>query len=625
MALWPVVLFGQYVDKAPDGYFFVLQDIEVTVHENRTYDIQEHLLTYFTEQSHGLYRSIPTRFWVSRDVSALQDSSQWEMRYNSVKISNLNVSEPFQPESGDNLLDVRIGSPDVFVNGPHAYDISYTLTLPDDRVAYADLFFHSIVGTGWTCATDSVHFTVHFDKEVPETSLAQLTVLAGAEGNDTDCARSVITYRDSHTLKGSIRDLKPYEGLTLNMPLPEGYFLAGSTPVWVYLSWAAAIITLLLLIRTVLLEMQTEAPVPTVVTFHPIKGLTSADMGSLVDGSVDDIDLLSIIPWFASEGYLAIERRGDDIYLNKLRPLPEDAPQYQQILFNEAFFHGGNTTFQVKSSAAFGTKWEKAKDALTKSYDGKLDEYAGRQKPLLWAMFTFALLVFFNQVEPDAWVTGGVVHVFSLLLFAFYPSVKSQFQSLSFNGCANLVASLFSGCVMSAIVLVFAGLILVAPGMYSDTYIPSSVPTTLSWLLLATIVFSPRLLRYTAFRRERLGEVRGLQEFIRTAEQDRLRMLLDRDETYFYRILPYAVAFGMVDEWAAKFKDLTVQPTNGYYNTDVSHISRLVAPSHYMSHVHKSVSAATAARSSSGGSRSSGSHRGGYSGGGSGGGGGRRW
>lgn len=143
-------------------------------------------------------------------------------------------------------------------------------------------------------------------------------------------------------------------------------------------------------------------------------------------------------------------------------------------------------------------------------------------------------------------------------------------------------------------------------------------------LTLLVICFVRRLLRMTNYRRERLGEVLGLREFIRTAEEGRLRMLLEKDERYFYNILPFAVAFGLTDKWTEKFKNLSVKELKEFGGVPVAHISHSLNRSRWISHVSNSVVSNRTA--SSGGSHSRArSSRGGYSGGGSGGGGGHRW
>jgi hypothetical protein len=69
--------------------------------------------------------------------------------------------------------------------------------------------------------------------------------------------------------------------------------------------------------------------------------MDSAMVGYLIDDSGGTSDLISLIPFWASHGYLTIEEideKGwfatDDTRLTKLKEIEADAPAYQRQLFN---------------------------------------------------------------------------------------------------------------------------------------------------------------------------------------------------------------------------------------------------------------------------------------------------
>ena len=631
--LLPLRLWGQdglvtgsveddYVRDAGDGFYFELMDVDVTVHANRTYDIVEQLDAYFVEPRHGIVREIPKRFWVNRDISEHQDSTKFKLFYNGMKLTDITVSEMYDEKDGDNIRSLRIGSIDREVFGAHHYRISYRLELPNDRVETSDLFFHSVVGTAWSCSMDSVHFTIHFDKEIPRESYEQLKIYVGQEGSKDDRAYDLVDYADSHTIEGSVLELPSYWGVTIDMPLPEGYFPIDDRSGWEYVAWIMAGFTLLLLLVLIFREVQGDERVPAVVAFRPSKGLTSADIGSLIDGEVDDEDLLSMIPWFAAHGYLSIVQEGKQTLLNKLRPLPGDAPSYQQLLFN-AFFAKGDTFDISKSSSEFGKGWQLARNSLETQYKGKLNTFESKWL-LLLATFCLSLTYCFATVEPEGWIVGGMVNVLLVAFVVVVLHARGVWKNMiHFSSCAGVVASLCMLVFFGGAVLFGLMLLLTAHISFDDFYLPSSVLLGLMILMLLVILCERRLYRMTPYRRERLGEVMGLKTFILTAEESRLRMLLGQDERYFYYILPFAMAFGLVDEWAAKFKNLSVRELQEFGNAPVAHISRYVNSSSLLSNVSSSVMSYHAA--SGGGSGRAGGSRGGYSGGGSGGGGGHSW
>ncbi len=630
---------GSY-SKAPDGYYFKSMEVDVTVHADRSYDIVENLHAFFFYRSHGLYRSIPVGFWVNRDNSEAQDGSSRAMRYTKVEIDNIKISENWDKETLEGVYDIRIGSGDVWIEGDHDYRISYTLQLSDDRIPFGDLFFHSVLGTGWNCATDHFSFAIHFDEEVPTASLEAMEVFMGAVGDETNWANSVITYADGHLVKGEAFRFGPYEALSVSIPLPQGYFAEDAPSIWYYLSWA--LVTLIVCLLVYLLYHEYEGPdkVTTVVSFHAPKGMTSADVGSLIDGSVDDVDLLSIIPWLAAEGAIEIESHDDKLLLHNKKRL-DNMPDYVQAIYNGLF--ESSNTFNVNKADTdkkFGKAWNSAKEKLQALYKNRLNDGERYDLQVHLLCFLFALLVCWARATPDAWFNGAVTHVALVIFTFFFMSFKSLSDLFSLSKLKD-----FGGCVTHLgcfPFLILCNIAFLHNGITdeADYYIPIEVIYALLTGVLVVLVLYSRLSRMTEYRRNHLSEVLGLREFIKTAETNRLKMLLEKDERYFYRILPYAMVFGMVDEWASKFDGLVVPPVEEFGNADVSHVSSMIRPHHYQSHFNSASKAATAAaaaaaaresrsHSSSGGSyHSSSSHShssGGYSGGGSGGGGGRRW
>lgn len=628
----------------PSGYFFSSQIIEVQVHHDRTMDIQEYLFATFLERSHGLIRAIPQRFWTKRDVSEAQDRSDFEMRYNHVQIDNLEVSEDFSTNDQDSLLVLRIGSPNVYIEGPHAYRLSYRLTIPnDDRVDASDLFFHSVVGSGWDCLTDTVFFRVTFDDEIPAASLDSLKVFCGPEGNEDNVADQLLYFKDGHSLKGRYFGLKSHEAVTIYMPLPDGFFQKGKIPFWRTLAWIAAALTLLLALYLAYLEMRGQEPIIPVVTYKPSPELTSADVGSIVDAKVDNIDLLSLIPWLAAEGHIrmSVDAKGKTHIQRGDVPLGS-VPEYVKCIY-DGFFAKGETFSVDQPTSAFGEKWGKAKRLINKKYEFNLKDETHVWEIVL-VTFLFGLTCCFSTVADDGYVNGALIHVLLLCEWMFYAHfLKKYWQQLSFrDGCLKGCVSLFIIHCLFWVIVSGTGMYIFAILQSQDSYLPYTVLVLLGIVVALVVPFIYRLNQLAPSRRRYLGEVLGLKEFIMTAEKDRLEMLLAQDERYFYRVLPYAMVFGLVDEWAKKFEGLTVIPVAEFNHVSSDKISSLInnnAMHHFSSRADRAYTPTpsysggssyggwSSSSSSSGGSYSSSSHSsgGGYSGGGSGGGGGGRW
>ncbi|MBR5098770.1 MAG: DUF2207 domain-containing protein, partial [Spirochaetales bacterium] len=126
---------------------------------------------------------------------------------------------------------------------------------------------------------------------------------------------------------------------------------------------------------------------------------------------------------------------------------------------------------------------------------------------------------------------------------------------------------------------------------------------------------------------EVLEETLGFREFIDKAEIDQLKMMIESDPDFYYRMLSFAIVLGLENKWAKKFDGMIVQePTwfTGLSPFDIYYLSRM------SSRMTRAIPAASLPKSSISGSPGSrvgggGFHSSGFSGGGFGGGGGHAW
>ena len=116
-------------------------------------------------------------------------------------------------------------------------------------------------------------------------------------------------------------------------------------------------------------------------------------------------------------------------------------------------------------------------------------------------------------------------------------------------------------------------------------------------------------------------EALGFQEFLGRAEKDRLERMADPH--LFSRYLPYALALGVVDNWARAFEGIYQEPPDWYSSPGGFHTFNTSSFSHSINQAASTMTAALI--SAPRGSGSGGGFSGGSSGGGFGGGGGGSW
>lgn len=617
-----------------EGYYIDNYTVDVTVHEDNVLSVKEKIDVVFTERSHGIYRMIPSWVYVERDVSEKQDHSKTKMMRYEVKIEGMECSDPWtiMEEYDDELLPLRFGEAGVTFDGPHTYYLKYDYKIPADRIKEADVFFFSPYGKGWKCETKNLNFTIHFDKALSADALQKLQVFTGKLGNGDNVASEIVAEATSTMISGSKKDLNPYEAVTIFIPLEEGYFNAeeqGNAPMMLLFGALALVLALYVIYD----EVAKREVVTKVVSFYPPEGSSSAEVGTLIDTSVDDRDMISLIPWFAQQGYITIDNTGEHPVLLKIKEIDSKSPNFCKTLFN-GFFPEGKDVFDTGNVGnSFGAAWLNAKEQATKFYTNKLNTVKGFILVLLLAAIVCTGVInAFACNNPNAPIFG-IVSAGALAIITLAQIFRGDKKSVGSSLIAYTVAAL-CGVVMWAIFMYYA--------VEGDdlTFIDYRTLAGINLFTFAACILANRLTIMTPYRKERIGIILGLHDFIDTAEKAQLQQLQNEDEKYFYNVLPYAVAFGMVDKWTAKFNGIKVAPVDWYKGNDMTSMQafnnfnagRMMSNSLRDSITREQIARERAAAAQSASSASSarggsvgGFGGGGFSGGGFGGGGGGRW
>ena len=294
---------GTRVFAYENNYDITHMDVDIVVNENNTYDVTETIDVWFDEGAgkHGIVRCIPTSNMIFRE-----DGSTG---HTHAQIRNVTVNYPCSEEEEGGYLDLRIGSADKYVEGNVQYVITYTYDLGRDILHGADEFYFNIVGTEWDTTVESVSFAVHFPKEF----LYNEETLGFTHGYAYSSDYEGVTYKvEENTVYGVYETpLNAYEGLTMRLTLPEGYFIRtgglGEATATGFLGFP--ILSFIAFLLLYLTKMRNKKPVEP-VEFYPPDGLSPLWIGYYYDGRVDKKDITTMLIWLASKGYLEIHERG---------------------------------------------------------------------------------------------------------------------------------------------------------------------------------------------------------------------------------------------------------------------------------------------------------------------------
>lgn len=602
------------------GYTIKDYKVDAVLRKDNTIKVHEVIKVNFRERRHGIYRYIQDEWSIKRDVSRSQDANKdkyKEMRY-VCDVSDISTgNDDYEVEQdGDNCV-IRIGDEDTKIIGDKVYDIYYTYKMPDDRVEYTDFIFYSVLGAGWETTIDHFSFKIKFDKTLPEDVPEKMKVYSGAIG-ETSNTMNVDWNCDRDGIEGNARNIGPNNAITIFANLPEGYFegeMHTDSTLPITLMIVFAVCAMITLVITIL--RKDEKPVE-VVEFYPPDGITSAQIGYIVDGKVDNEDIISMLPMWAKSGYIRIVDDGEKTVLEKIKDLPDAAPQFEKDLFR-AFFRAserkqGVFDMSEEINEGFIDDFNMAKGAL------KL-EFIGEKKLFNYNIIGLVLGIVSVVMLFLSIATSSVVSVFDNVILAAVIGVVAIVVWIIrwFDSSKVYVTSKPKKILNTAILIIPVAICALALILidWEDNFLSCSIVVGAVIIQLIIGYFSGLLRTSTKYRKEILGRILGFKQFIITAELDQLKMLMDENPEYFYDVLPYAMVFGLEEKWGKKFEGLLLTQPDWYVGPHY----HMFWPMHFNREITMKVNTAIAQSVA----KTATTTAGGFSGGGSVGGGGGSW
>ena len=557
-----LLLFGLLFVLEGFAQDFTVNNTQVDIYINKEgyFDVVENYDLNFTAYKHGIYRDIQVKYDLLT-AEGTQEKRRIKIRKVEVPGHTFDADPDFVQKLSDNL-QIKIGDKDVTVIGPQNYEIKYRVynafLFEDEQI----WFYWNVKPNNWYAVFQQIDFTVHLPKNVA-VNLDDISVYAGNVGDTIVSKEFDIVYNDGiFTAKSHSGFLSiPGQSVTvlLNLPKDSVKEIKPWWPFWADYGWTLILGAMLFVFYFVWNKYGKDDSVVATTSYFPPSGVDPAMAGFLVDDSADTPDLISLIPYWGSRGIIKMEqipKKGwlakDDTKLTRLKPLPNDAPNYEQEIFNGLF--GSDHSYDEKHVLISSLK----DSFYTKMASAK------------------------TKLKDKAQI--------------YYDPKAKKMQTKTIIGVLILAVLLFT-------------IFLLTWGLWAAlAVIPISI-----FLLLMTIY----MVKKNSMGNKVYSELKGFKNFIKIAEENKLKMLLQDSPTYFENTMGYALAFGLFDQWAKKFEALNLQPPSWYTSS-----AGAFTMHNFTNSFSDSISSAQSTMVSSPSSSSSG---GGSSGGGFGGGGGGSW
>jgi len=599
---------------------FTNHNVEMVVEEDGIYKMTHVIDVFFDTPSQGIYALI---LQVYNMQFTLEDGTVVDRVYR-FPVSNISVlNEESLIESSYEGVRIRIGTEGEYFTGAKRFTYSYTIKTRDLGLDGKQLFYFNIIGDGWQLPMERIEFMILFPKDV--TSYTK-EFYSGPYGSDV--SDGVEYTVEGNMIFGTLESgLRQYEALTIWMPVSNDFFSFPKPFNFTILSSLYAVL-FAVIVGLLYLRFGKDDLLVESVEFNPPAGYSSAQVGYIFDGAVDNKDVVSLIIEWAAQGYLTIEELDKkNIQLNKIADINSRAIAAEKSLFND-LFRGRDSVTTKELEQSFYTSVNFAKMNITRYF-------LGNKERRIFSIIADVLQILLGIVV----ITVPAFHLSAII----YNQVFYAAQAIGIGFVTSLLAIppviIFTTLMrkkqtmkkVSISALIIVGIALTALFIFVQFMLQTAYNGNILMFVLVmgsyliSLYFITLMDKRTDKGLELYGKVLGLKNFIELAEKSKLEMLVHDDPEYFYKILPYAYVLNVTDTWAKKFESITIQPPQWYVGPGpFNHfffVRSLNSSMHRMTSAMTSLPPAKAGRGGGG----FGSGGGGFSGGGFGGGGGGRW
>jgi uncharacterized membrane protein YgcG len=632
--IFPMLVTAQETTGADNSQPEKILDYQViiTVQTDASILIEENIDVFANNLyiNHGIYRDIPLQ---------KQTSLGFVKTYplNVLEIWRDGVNEPFSIADNMGKTRIYIGDSDLILTpGGYQYKILYRI----DRALnfstnYTELYWNAI-GQDWDFPIEKAAVIIKFPTGVDKDIFFQEAYTGIYGQTNTD----VVFSEKDGTLKYTLTQiLYPGAGITVLIrwkngiiPVPtsaEAFQAFAMDNKGFFIMLGGILIVFLYYLVTWVLVGRDPKKGSIMTYFDPPENLSPAAMRYIRNMKYDEKILSAALVNMAIKGHISIKESDDSYTLTRVTNTLAGLSDEEKAISNALF--SGRTSIELSTSYhdEFSDAISKCKKTLKSRYE--ITYFILNLKIFIPGLI-FCVLVLFAGIFADSlnFITGFMTLWLSMwtvgvvmILKAIGGAWKTAFTAVKNKGTKFAAAILFT---LFGSVFVFAEI----GGFYLFfMFLTASiwVAPLAAFAILLNYMFYRLLRAPTLAGRVVMDKIEGFRMFLDVAEKHRMEVLNPpvKDITTFEKFLPYALAFGIEENWAGYFNDILISSRKGGYSPSWYSGSSFSASNigQFAGSLSSGLSSAFTSASASSSSGSGGG--GGFSGGGGGGGGGGGW
>ena len=625
------VLFSDNTENISlaDGFTISAYNIILDVKEDNKIDVTENItVNWESTYHHGIYKFTPE--WLQ-----YTDKNGNTIKRKSTITNLRSTSDPYTTDWVKEKARIKLGSASEYVDlGEKTYNIEYTYDMGKDPFKNFDEFIFHAFGDYWGTEIKNASIQINMPKSIEGYNINFFTDKKRQEnvssyvdykvvGNTlyatfnqdkyTKAQKEEYCANEYNIVNGicnfdedSYYSKKLEKSLTVDIELPEGYFVGGS---WNY-GWGSFIITLIIFGITIYTILKWKKygkdyskPAQT-VEFYPPEKMSAAEVGYIYGKQTSKKLTISLIVQLASKGYIKIDEikvKKKEIQITNLVPIRPNEPvsfermlparkvEIKKLKDADNYLTAKETTmmnylFKKGDTKSLETNFEKfnaVKDSLIlkgyieilsdnesailsdmevkkQEYNERIKQYENEMLEYHKKMGTMPALTELESIVYNRLFESKNVVILSehKTFYKAFDDVEERLKLKLKDIVHDKIAT--KKMITSIFITIAVAILSVISYRFVEDLDPNwNILYILSFLcIIVNAFFTIFMKRKTEYGEKITAQIKGFRNFLITAEKPKLEALVAENPNYFYNILPYTYVLNISKKWIKKFEDI---------------------------------------------------------------------
>lgn len=304
-------------------------------------------------------------------------------------------------------------------------------------------------------------------------------------------------------------------------------------------------------------------------TSYPLKEIDPGSLGYIIDGVVDESDIMTILIEWANMNYIHIHNENQTVSIHLIHELPASATVYEKRLFNLIFTDYTMVTIDELAVRRLQKKMKEIENEILLYQERKKFKIVYANNSYLtqilsaWAICVPLVLIVIACIYEEQYRITACLMPALVTMAMIYMNclpwiwiMKNRYRFSKNTQDVHRILIMLINFICGALLYNY----LLA---HQTPVVYVAINFVLTILFACVILFMDRR---TLYGRNLYVKLLTLRQFIRHANNDQLIRHLNKDPYYFEDMLPYAYIFDIVDIWGKKFTSIPLQAPPWYFH-----------------------------------------------------------